>query len=505
MKSFSQQLTRLTLFIIVAISLNWVVYSPAFHRVFADDQIYYLAELHGSTSLTDGLHFWDYAITRYYAKGDETLFRPLLFVWLAAANSLFGYHYVYWNIANFAIHLTVVFLLYAVLSRIQPGIFAALFALLFSVSTAHVELVMWNHLGGYLLAFACLLMAILAAEKHFTKENQRSDHNLAIYAAAMTISCLFYETMVPISVFIGTYILCHAWKINRKLDFRLVASAALPVVIFIVLYIIHYFHSIRFTYVYRANGDSKSIFFLQNLIETPVNSINVITRWTAQLLFPSNLTFLFGYTHRFVENFTLNMTIPLMIVNVLVVVSAFFYLAKGFSFELLAQRPPFALFSILSIFAYALIICVGRPMPMIDSIGYYLYFFALLFFLGAYSLIDFKRLDRRPRQMASVSLGVLIIINAYLTLSLSNEVYQLDKEGDLYFQRITSFVDAHRDEPGFTFAVKKPPPTIDLFEHLAIGYPDQLNRSTRDLTLSQIFYYKYYDSNNPKYVKDFSK
>ena len=42
--------------------------------------------------------------------------------------------------------------LYELLRSLQPSLFAAVFALLFGVLAANVELVMWNHLGGYLLS-----------------------------------------------------------------------------------------------------------------------------------------------------------------------------------------------------------------------------------------------------------------------------------------------------------------------------------------------------------------
>src|SRR6476620_3021331 len=74
----------LPFFILAALA----VYHPALNRVFTADQVWYFAELNGNTSLLEGLRRIDYAATRQYWKGDESLFRPLLFVWLAVENTL---------------------------------------------------------------------------------------------------------------------------------------------------------------------------------------------------------------------------------------------------------------------------------------------------------------------------------------------------------------------------------------------------------------------------------
>src|SRR6185295_9222622 len=101
--------------------LAWAVYSPALNRVFASDQIHYLAELDGRTSLADGLRHYDYAATRRYWKGDDALFRPLLFTWLAVGNRLFSYHHLWWNIANLAIHVLVALVLFRLLIVVGPS------------------------------------------------------------------------------------------------------------------------------------------------------------------------------------------------------------------------------------------------------------------------------------------------------------------------------------------------------------------------------------------------
>jgi hypothetical protein len=140
--------------------ISFYVYEPAVHRVFVADQIWYFAELHGSTSLSSGVAHDDYAYSRKYWKGDDALFRPMALIWLAVDNTLFSYHHVLWNLATLVLHILVTLSLFNMLLEIQPTAFALPFASLFAVMTPALELVLWNHLGGYLLAYLFLTIAL---------------------------------------------------------------------------------------------------------------------------------------------------------------------------------------------------------------------------------------------------------------------------------------------------------------------------------------------------------
>src|SRR5436190_23571983 len=101
---------RNILLFILLLAINYLIFSPAFVRVFAHDHIYYIAELHGSDRFSDGLQLCDYSVERKNMKGDEILYRPLLFVWMAAESALFSWDHVYWNMANFVLHIVVALL-----------------------------------------------------------------------------------------------------------------------------------------------------------------------------------------------------------------------------------------------------------------------------------------------------------------------------------------------------------------------------------------------------------
>src|SRR4051812_35269838 len=89
-KALISYMTHMRTVILVLAITAAVVYQPALNRVFAGDQLFYFAELGGTTALADGVSFYDYEVSRRYAsaygvmggraKGDIGLFRPLLFV-----------------------------------------------------------------------------------------------------------------------------------------------------------------------------------------------------------------------------------------------------------------------------------------------------------------------------------------------------------------------------------------------------------------------------------------
>src|SRR5262245_34961585 len=176
---------------VIAVAVYW----PAMNRVFAADQLSYFAEVGNHDSLALGLRHFDYALSRVYWKGDELLFRPILFVWLAIANRLFGYHHIWWNVANVVIHVSVAVALLRLLLAIHPSVLALPAAALFVALEPPMELVLWNHLGGYLLA--CLFMAI--GLRSFVGLSNGSAASCGGFAAAFTLACLLYEAMVPVA------------------------------------------------------------------------------------------------------------------------------------------------------------------------------------------------------------------------------------------------------------------------------------------------------------------
>ena len=134
-----------------------LLYLPAVNRVFVADQILYMAETSRMESFEEKLSLLDFELSRKYWRGEEKLFRPLTFLALAVERHFMEGDHRAWNIANLLFHLVTTLLLYRLLLGIDAKGFAGPLALLFGVMRSNAELVTWNHLGGYVLGFACLL------------------------------------------------------------------------------------------------------------------------------------------------------------------------------------------------------------------------------------------------------------------------------------------------------------------------------------------------------------
>src|SRR4051812_38149134 len=113
----------------ILILVNVLIFLPSLIRVFVEDQILYLAQLNGAHDLGAGLKLCDYNLARIYMKGDEILYRPLLFAWLALENTILQNDHVYWNAMNLVLHCGVALLLWRLLESIHSSVFSFLFAL----------------------------------------------------------------------------------------------------------------------------------------------------------------------------------------------------------------------------------------------------------------------------------------------------------------------------------------------------------------------------------------
>ena len=255
------------------------------------------------------------SITRFrvsYWKGDDLLFRPILFTWLAIANRLFSYHHVWWNMANVALHVGVAVALLRLLLAIHPSLLALPAAVLFLVLEPPMELVLWNHLGGYLLA--CLFLAI--GLRSFVRRLDGSTTSNAGFAIAFTLACLSYEAMVPIAAAAALILFVKQRRSNRGGDAALLAA---PVALYAVLYSFHALHAPRLGYVDRADG--RTPFDLAN-IGSVLNGIQrMLEAWIRELAMPTALRLWAAPFERFGKNFHIALSEPFQILNLVVVLA----------------------------------------------------------------------------------------------------------------------------------------------------------------------------------------
>jgi hypothetical protein len=490
--------TRLTavveraLFVVLLAAVAIPVYAPSLSRFFASDQIVYFAELNGDRSLAAGLRLYDYSLTHKYDKGDEALFRPLLFALLALENTLFGYDYTLWNLFNLVLHLLVAYLLYELLRTLAPPVWAAAGALLFAVNRAQVEMVMWNHLSGYLLAFASLLLALIALRK---LAETPARFWLAVYGLAITVTMFSYEAGVFLAILAPAYLYCH---LRHRADIPRGAFAiamALPLVLFAGLYAGHVLQTQRLFWVDRqAAGGHRIVSLLAQMGECLwVWTAEAVNPWRSQVVQQPLVRFLF-VPRSGAGQVSINLAVLILLGGFSAAVAA------GVHARNLRGRLPFLAVVTLMLLAYAALVNLGRSNAM--AITYYLYPVCLLGTVLVFTLVDFERLSRARQLLAGGVIALFIAANAVVTHGVSRAVATANAACNTYYAMVDEFIRQHCHEPDFSFAPHDVPPAIDPPVALNIGYPD---RPTGRLQthVSGLLYLKYYNPTNAKYYISF--
>jgi hypothetical protein len=464
------------------------VYWPAMNRVFAADQLWYFAEVGSHDSLASGLRHLDYALSRVYWKGDDLLFRPILFIWLAIANRLFAYHHVWWNVANLVIHAGVAVALLRLLLAIHPSVLALPAAALFVVLEPPMELVLWNHLGGYLLA--CLFMAV--GLRSFVRLLNGSTTSYGSFAAAFTLACLSYEAMMPIAAAAALIVFVK----HRRRGGALLLAA--PVGIYAALYTFHALYAPRLGYVDRADG--RAPFALANIGSILEGMWRMVEGWIKELAMPAALRLSAAPFERFGKTFHIAWTEPSNVVNAVIVLAGFAVLARSMSRERLRQSMLLVTLLVFGVLAYTLIIAFGRSADEVGAITYYSYVFSVVAIPLIYALVDLDRITPSTRTAAAVLLCAFAVVHGSGTLANAREVGRANWAASLFLTRVAAFVDAHRSEPDFSFAIEPHPESVDPVIGLLAGYPGEPGARMLPRRVTEILFAPDYSDRNPKYI-----
>jgi hypothetical protein len=467
------------------------IYWPAMNRVFAADQLWYFAEVGSHDSLALGLRHVDYALSRVYWKGDDLLFRPILFIWLAIANRLFAYHHVWWNVANLAIHVGVAIALLRLLLAIHPSVLALPAAALFVVLEPPMELVLWNHLGGYLLA--CLFMAI--GLRSFVRVMDRSAASYAGYAIAFTLAALSYEPMVPIAA-TGALILFVSRRGSAKPGCPVLLL--LPVGVFSGLYLFHAMHAERLGYVDRADG--RAPFDITSVGALIGGIWRMLGTWIRELAMPSVVRLSSAPFERFSKAYEYSWSDPLQLANTAVVAVGLVILWRSVPRARVRRNAPLIVLLGVGILAYTFIIAFGRSADEVAAVTYYSYMFSVLAVPLVYGLVDFDRLRGSSVTAAGAVLGGLAVVHAAGTAATARDVGRVNRYPSLFLERVSAFVDAHRSERDFSFAIEPHPESLDPTIGLVVGYPGDPGRPVLNRRVTEILFSPDYTDRDPKYV-----
>lgn len=492
LKTIREAACRTPLAALVLIVAAWVVYQPAMNRLFAADQVWYFAELDGQTSLSAGLQQWDYGVTRRYWKGDGALFRPLSFAWLAVGNALFSYHHIWWNIANLALHVLVGMCLFWFLRTIRRSPSALLVAFLFVVMKPCFELVLWNHLGGYMLACAFFFVGMRAFVLRLRCSGEPSFWVNVTYAMAMTSATLCHEAMVPTTLLASATLVWTERSHKPRLAGLL--PLALPILVFAVLYA---FHAMRVERPGYANvPGSESIFGFANLIRVIPESVKTVARWLVETSCPSALHLADKPYLRMLKIFRIS---PESWRDLALTVGLLIVWAFTISGKHLKSVFPILIVLATGLFSYVGLICLGRAPEEVDRNAYYLYFVPLFAAPMMYVLVDPERLKPWINQGFTILLAALIFLHTTETSITAADVGRANAAASDYLAAVAKFVDAHRANEHFTFAIENAPESLDPVFTLKEGYPDEPAAPVHHLRATEILFSRYY-TETPKVV-----
>jgi hypothetical protein len=164
-------------FVALLAALVWTAYWPSLGHGPRADQWHYLVDTVDRHDLLDLIrHTYSYNRTRSHGLGDGELFRPLLFVTLAAEKALFGTNLWMPQAVGIFLHCGVTALLLLLLKRVAAlapggsvgrpplsvaGLLPYAVVAFFALNSAVVELVIFAHLHGYLLFLVFLLGSLV--------------------------------------------------------------------------------------------------------------------------------------------------------------------------------------------------------------------------------------------------------------------------------------------------------------------------------------------------------
>jgi hypothetical protein len=446
------------------IVVNLAVFFPSFSHVARSDQIIFLIDNADTDELAPLLtRTYSFCRSRVLDKGDEILFRPLLYVFLSFQKWLFGYQFFWWQVVIFLLHLGVVFQLRRVLKRFIPEGWAAdSGALLFSVLYLSHEMATWHHLGGYSI---CLILILYSTEclMRYEKSRDLSSGDFIKAVASLTIAAFFYEYALLVSLSALVFLWVHGryQKINLKQLYPLLWFL-LPVVLYAYIsYMDYTLRHIAPQVVGYAQGENPHFFMTVLLVMSfPLFAPFVPTflniYYNERMLLAS---YLWPHVLRAFspQSFGMWMNLGLLVFGVLVLMCVWNDLRKQRNAHKKPGTPWHLFFGGLALAYFAMILAGRLSIRSLEYMRnglYHFYFVEAFLLIGLYAWIS----RRQWVWSALVNKGIcilvvlMIFVNGYQTYRWVN--YMRDDYASLYkmFNQMETFRLKHKQEKDFSFS-----------------------------------------------------
>jgi len=529
---FSKGKKYIFLFLLVLL-VNMLVFFPSFyHPARGGGQYHFLAEV----SVLD--NFWDllmysysFVRVRFLGTGDMLAFRPLFYGFMCLQKHFFEYNFFYWQLTGFVLHLIVLSLLVRLLNIFNRNNISFLFVLNFSLLYISHEMVIWQHIHGYLLFLVFLLMAFHCFAKYVIG-GQKNRQDFASMWLFLLISCFIFELG-----FLYSLIMLLALFMNNKalVSFRLVKRSALEKKnirrMWWMLFIPFSYLLISLQDYFFRMGSARHSSLLTGSFNSEALGMKgmlysfwqIIRLGLGGIIFPSFIEIFpegrsrfirFNWKNNFQDMNFLNLLnilfIFLMIILAIILLMQYFKkkssTAKASDQECREQKIHRITLSgtFLSFFCTNVIMLfIGRMLnnaEYILSALYHFYMLLLFLFIGIYWLFSYMFRDIYKSRFFCKNLIIAILlisifINGIRTYQLNRRVEKLGSPYARYVEAIVKFVSKHKQEALFSFHVIRSQQSDR--HRLHIGAPE--DQKFIDTPFIEFVYNKFIDRSSPKY------
>jgi hypothetical protein len=316
------------------------------------------------------------------------------------------------------------------------------------------------------------------------------------YVVAVTAAMLSHEAAVLTAV-IAAVLLWKGRATTRSASLRRLAVSATPLVIFAALYASHLLRVSRPWFVEGTEADG--MFTVQNLAWAVPKMFYALGLWIVSTLNSAAFRVEAGPVDYVARHFVVS---PLSIAQLVCVVALLYIAARCVSMRQVRDAWPVVVLCGGAIIVYVGLVGLGRGVTDIEGKHAFLYFAQPLALVAVYSTIDFLRVRTRTRVAGALFIAALLIVMAYDNATTTRAIAERHRPVTQYFRAIEAFVDDHRTDPNFTFAITNPPHDRDPVIRLLEGYPDSPSAVTHERRLSDVLYRRFRDDVSPAYQLD---
>ena len=434
----------------VILCVTLLCYLPSLLHVPRSDQIAYFADVANKKdlySLTIGS--FDLNRASQFNRGDEFLFRPLVFFFLGAEKYFFGYHFIWWQAVGILLHILTLGILLKLLLNIRQSRVAFVLVGYFATSSLCIEMVTWQHIHSFLILLAAILIVLDQVYSYIHKGDQKFWRLVVISCCLLTAS-LVWEIGIVFSSLIFIYFCMHASRDDRQWLGR--TFMVFPVWIYLLL------NALNWTCHQHSGIAHGSNLSLNGMTNVVMNGFIGQLYWLMFGLFPDQVSFdIFSRTFLFQRD-----TIGALSVFsvVFVILSGYVLMKGGLPRILLFKKWQFTDLLFWMVFSYVAVLSLGRATLLgwkaLTISAYYPHIFWALVLVFVYSCINFV-LPIHPlvKWVMCGSLSVIIALNICTVLSTNVVRADAVAESRKLIAAIEEMKKAHAKNGRFSFYISE--------------------------------------------------